>query len=304
MVPSLEVVDVASRKLVRAAVERTKPRAVVLTGGLEDAAECEEDPGRAFALNTEGAIHLAMAALEFGAVPVLISSARVFSAGAHGEGDEPDPTTAYGRSKLQGEQFLTRAAPRSLVVRAGHVLEDGLVMERARLSGPVEAGRGTVSPIGAADLGSLIADLLARDRTGLFHASSAGAPIREVDLWRAVADHVGGVVIESDRSASSALLASKAEALGLVARDWRESLAEAAGREARRIAVPLEVRTRLEPGEARSGRGPVEIEVVSGKLVIEGEGEDRIVKPGRFIVDGPFRAVAVDRSEIVIRGGS
>ena len=117
-------VDIGSMRAVRDAVARVKPAAVVLVGAMEDAEACEADPDRAFLLNAEGAIHLAAACLELKAVPVLLSTAEVFSmkGGPWSESDPTSAASAWARSKEKGEQFLSRANKTALVLRTGPIV--------------------------------------------------------------------------------------------------------------------------------------------------------------------------------------
>jgi dTDP-4-dehydrorhamnose reductase len=288
--------DVSSMKSVRAAVERAKPAAVILTGGMEDPLACEEDPAQAFVMNAEGAIHLAAAAMEFSAVPVLISTAAVLgdAGGEHGEDEAPDPRTAYGRSKLQGETFLLRAAKNGLVVRVGHVLEDGLARERGRMREQIEASeREPISVIGAFDLGTAIDRLLAEKATGVVHA--ACGTVSELELWRTI----GARVDATFRKGGAALSCGRLERIGLRLRDWQTALSDAA-----RFDAPApEPRARImAQGEAIAGNGPAEIAVLTGKVVVE-EREDRILKTGQTAaVEGTYRITAIEASEISILG--
>jgi dTDP-4-dehydrorhamnose reductase len=282
-------VDLGSMKSVRAVVAEAKPEAVIACG-LEDPLACEEEPGRAFLWNAEGAIHLAAAALEFKAVPVMISTAAVFGdAGTeHDEASATDPRTAYAKSKLQGETFLLRAAKSGLVIRVGHVLADGLGEERAQAKSSASS-REIVSVIGAYDLGIAIDRLLAEKVTGVVHAA-CGNPT-EHSLWSAFApveetQRVGGAGLICDRLARIVTL-----------RSWREALADAA-----RFPAPVvEVVRTLLAGESFSGDGEVAVSVLSGKVVVE-LGEDRILKAGASLsISGTYRVVAIDPSSIIVR---
>jgi dTDP-4-dehydrorhamnose reductase len=84
-----------------------------------DGAEAEEDA--AFAINGTGAGNVAAAAAEVGASVVYVSSDYVFD-GAKGapyvESDQPAPLSAYGRTKLAGEEATVAANKRHFVVRS------------------------------------------------------------------------------------------------------------------------------------------------------------------------------------------
>jgi dTDP-4-dehydrorhamnose reductase len=84
-----------------------------------DGAETAEEA--AFAVNGTGAGNVAAAAAEVGASVVYISSDYLFD-GAKGapyvESDQPAPLSAYGRTKLAGEEATVAANKRHFVVRS------------------------------------------------------------------------------------------------------------------------------------------------------------------------------------------
>jgi dTDP-4-dehydrorhamnose reductase len=84
-----------------------------------DGAESEEQA--AFAVNGTGAGNVAAAAAKVGASVVYVSSDYVFD-GAKGAGyvesDQPAPLSAYGRTKLAGEEATVAANKRHFVVRS------------------------------------------------------------------------------------------------------------------------------------------------------------------------------------------
>ena len=81
----------------------------------------EDVRGGGLAVNGTGAGNVAAAAAEVGASVVYLSSDYVFD-GAKGapyvESDQPAPLSAYGRTKLAGEEATAAANPRHFVVRS------------------------------------------------------------------------------------------------------------------------------------------------------------------------------------------
>jgi mannose-6-phosphate isomerase len=264
-------VDLTSMRGVRAAVERARPKAVIM-GGWDDAEACEADPDRAFVENAEAAIHLAAACLEFKAVPILLSTAEVFgrSGGPWSESDEPAPMSTWARSRLRGEEFLRRAAKTHLILRTGPVLYDGLESERARLeAGRIEEAEDEmVTPIGAGELALAIHALLSADASGLFHVAPLEPAVSRADFWREVAKIFGkpssSVAGKSGRelarkaawARSPALLADKIRrVLPRPLRPWRESAA-AAGQAAKVETPIVESRARGHRQEVRKVEKP------------------------------------------------
>jgi dTDP-4-dehydrorhamnose reductase len=84
-----------------------------------DGAETAETD--AFAVNGTGAGNVAAAAREAGAAVVFVSTDYVFD-GEKGapyvESDQPAPLSAYGRTKLAGEEATAAANPRHFIVRS------------------------------------------------------------------------------------------------------------------------------------------------------------------------------------------
>jgi dTDP-4-dehydrorhamnose reductase len=114
----LDVTDPAAleRKL-----DMERPDVVVNCAAWTDVDGAEEAEEAAFAVNGTGAGNLAAAAAAVGASVVYVSSDYVFD-GAKGspyvESDQPAPLSAYGRTKLAGEEATAAANKRHFVVRS------------------------------------------------------------------------------------------------------------------------------------------------------------------------------------------
>ena len=100
-----------------------RPELVVHCAAYTDVDGCERDAGRAFAVNAQGADHVARAAGEAGARVFYISTDYVFDGekkGPYHEQDPVNPINVYGRSKLEGERKTLeqeRGTPKHLVIR-------------------------------------------------------------------------------------------------------------------------------------------------------------------------------------------
>jgi len=114
----LDVTDGAS---VEAKLELERPDVVVNCAAWTDVDGAEEAEDAAMAVNGTAAGHVAAAAAAVGAVIVYVSSDYVFdgSKGApYVETDQPGPLSAYGRTKLAGEEATAAANNRHFVVRS------------------------------------------------------------------------------------------------------------------------------------------------------------------------------------------
>jgi len=101
--------------------EMERPDVVVNCAAWTDVDGAEESEQAAFAVNGTGAGNIAAAAAKVGASIVLISSDYVFD-GAKGapyvESDQVAPLSAYGRTKLAGEEATAAANKRHFIVRS------------------------------------------------------------------------------------------------------------------------------------------------------------------------------------------
>jgi dTDP-4-dehydrorhamnose reductase len=213
---------------------------------------CETDFDAATAANALGPERLARACAESGARFVHVSTDYVFDGAAsepYAEDHPTAPTTAYGRSKLDGEQRVLAACPGALVVRTSWVFGPGrnfvgaiLRQAKLRVAGEVEGPLSVVDdqrgcPTYAADLAAGVRALVAAEASGFVHLCNAGA-ITWWDFARAILDETGHADLAIDRArtvdlslpaprpAYSVLDCSRAAAFGVSLRSWREALVD------------------------------------------------------------------------------
>ena len=170
---------------------------VVNCAAWTDVDGCEGDPGRAMAVNGTAVGVLAEVTDAVGARLAQISTDYVFNGskiGPYVEDDEPNPVSAYGCSKLVGEQL---AGPEALIVRTSWVMgPDGHNMFRTalRLLDGNDDLRFVDDQVGCPtftdDLADGILRLLEADATGLFHVTNAG-PVSWYGFVCEVAEAVG-----------------------------------------------------------------------------------------------------------------
>lgn len=113
--------DLTDHAAVQDAIAAATPELVVNCAAWTDVDGAESWYEAALAVNGPGAGSVAAAAAAHGAWTVHISSDYVFDgtkAGPYVESDPVGPISAYGRSKLEGERAVARAAPdRHTIVR-------------------------------------------------------------------------------------------------------------------------------------------------------------------------------------------
>jgi dTDP-4-dehydrorhamnose reductase len=113
--------DVTDAAAVEAKLAAERPDVLINCAAWTDVDGAEGAEEVAMAVNGTGAGKVAAAAAEIGASVVYVSSDYVFD-GAKGapyvETDQPAPLSAYGRTKLAGEEATAAANPRHFVVRS------------------------------------------------------------------------------------------------------------------------------------------------------------------------------------------
>jgi dTDP-4-dehydrorhamnose reductase len=247
--------DITKPDAVREMFQREQPDAVINCAAWTDVDGCELNPERALLVNAEAVEILAAGSRLAGASFLTISTDYVFDGGKEGfytQRDDPEPQSAYGIAKLQGERRAQRASARTVVVRSGWIFGVGgknflaAAVERLRRGEHLKAisdAYGT--PTYAPHLAARLRELAARDLPGTYHVVNGGAGTSFLEFAREAARVAGveGVEIESvsmdslqrpaPRPRNSRLRCLLSEAIGLTPLpDWQEALREfAAGQE-------------------------------------------------------------------------
>jgi dTDP-4-dehydrorhamnose reductase len=120
--------DIVDATAVEAVVAASNPDGIVNCAGWTDVDGAEAAPEAAGAVNGDGAGNLARAAAARDVTMVHVSTDYVFSGDAtrpYLESDPPAPKSAYGHSKLAGEQQVLAASDRHMVVRTSWLFGAG-----------------------------------------------------------------------------------------------------------------------------------------------------------------------------------
>jgi dTDP-4-dehydrorhamnose reductase len=113
--------DVADAAVVDRKLGLERPDVVINCAAWADVDGAEEAEEAAFAVNGSGAGNLAAAAARIGAAVVYVSTDYVFDGAKRApyvETDQPAPLSAYGRTKLAGEEATAAANKRHFIVRS------------------------------------------------------------------------------------------------------------------------------------------------------------------------------------------
>jgi len=223
---------------------------VVNTAAWTDVDGAETDEAGAYAVNATGPAHLAAACAETGAALIHLSTDYVFDGTAdkpYEVEDQTGPVSAYGRTKLAGEQAVLDLCPSAYVVRTAWVygaVGKNFVKTMARLARErdgltvVDDQRG--SPTWSADLAAGLIELtLSGAQPGVYHYTNAG-DTTWFDFARSIMEQIGqdpakvaptttaAFVRPAPRPAYSVLSARRWIDAGLTPpRPWRDALAAA-----------------------------------------------------------------------------
>jgi dTDP-4-dehydrorhamnose reductase len=117
-------VDLETPGSAAAAIERAAPDIVINAAAYTAVDQAEDEPDRAFRINSDAAGEVAEAAAKSGAAAVHVSTDYVFDGdgtGPYREDAAVNPLGVYGRSKLAGEEKVRAANPRHAIVRTAWV---------------------------------------------------------------------------------------------------------------------------------------------------------------------------------------
>jgi dTDP-4-dehydrorhamnose reductase len=243
--PEVDITDAGS---VERAISKHRPDAVLNAAAYTDVDGCESHEAEALAVNGTGA-GIVAAACGAAGIPVLhVSTDYVFDGkipapGVYTEEDRTGPLSAYGRTKLAGEQAVAAACPDHWIVRtqwlyglAGKNFVETMLRLAAERDSLAVVDDQVGSPTSTHDLApALWSILLERPAHGIYHASSSGSC-----SWHEFAAEIfrqAGVSIRLDRMDSSSLDrpaprpargvlggAKLTAALGREMPSWQESL--------------------------------------------------------------------------------
>jgi len=252
--PDRAALDLGNPAQVAEAVLALRPAAVINCAAFHNVPLCEEQPEQALRINCVAVRHLAGLCAETGARLITFSSDYVFGGDKrtpYAEDDRPAPLQMYGISRLAGEHAALATAPdRAVVIRTcglygrsgakskGGNFVDGRVAD-ARAGKRIEmASEQVLVPTSTDDLSRAVLSLLSHPRLapGIYHLVNDDQ-CSWYEFTRAIIEILGAAteVVPVDRGGRtgnmrrplySVLANTRARALGITLRPWRDALAD------------------------------------------------------------------------------
>jgi dTDP-4-dehydrorhamnose reductase len=176
--------DIADPDAVDDAVKGYSPDLVVNAAAYTNVDGCETETELAYAVNALGPRNLAQTCGELRCKLLHVSTNYVFDGEAdrpYEPFDLPNPISAYGRTKLAGEEYVKHLTRRWYVVRSAGVYGRGhnFVRTMLRVAGErdvlkVKADE-FISPTYSRDLAEGIVEIVEAGRFGLYHLTNSGS---------------------------------------------------------------------------------------------------------------------------------
>jgi dTDP-4-dehydrorhamnose reductase len=237
-------VDIRDASKVREVVDKVRPDWIVLAAAYTDVDGCESHSDLAFAVNRDGAVHVADAAKRIGAKLLFLSSDYVFdgkNTSPYETQDRRNPQSVYGRSKAEAEMRLLAVLPECCIARTSWLFGTGgkcfpdtilkLAASRPTLD-VVKDQRGC--PTYSVDLSRAIIGLCRNQASGIVHVTNAGNCswfefAREIVKNAAFASEVRPVGSQqmarpAPRPAYSVLSPKSLNPYGIVMPTWQDAL--------------------------------------------------------------------------------
>ncbi len=177
--------DITDRKRVQEEIAACRPDVVIHAAAYTDVDGCETRSDLAFAVNGEGALHVALGCAHVGSRMIHLSTDYVFDGKSeipYPEGFPPNPLSVYGKSKLQGELYVQKVLEDYLIVRTEWLYGrhgKNFVDTILRLAGQqgelrvVNDQRG--SPTFTKDLSQAMGRLVIEETPGILHVTNSGS---------------------------------------------------------------------------------------------------------------------------------
>lgn len=179
-VHALDITDVDA---VLALVRETKPQVIINCAAHTNVDGCEREWDAAYRINALGPRNLSIAANEVDAKMIHVSTDYVFEGNGtrpYTEFDDPNPVSAYGKTKLEGERFVKEFAKKHFIFRTAWLYGDGKNFVKTMLGLSEKYEEVNVvcdqqgSPTSAVELARAIHYFEPTENYGTYHATCEG----------------------------------------------------------------------------------------------------------------------------------
>lgn len=177
------VLDITDIDAVMALVEKERPDAIINCAAHTNVDACEQQWDLAYKINAIGPRNLSIAASAVDAKMIHVSTDYVFEGNGtrpYTEFDAPNPVSAYGKTKWEGEKFVQQFADKYFIIRTAWLYGDGknFVKTMLRLSKTHDSVSVVCDQVGtptsAVELAKMIHFLEGTDNYGIFHGTCEG----------------------------------------------------------------------------------------------------------------------------------
>ena len=186
--PTSKELDIISWDRVIDTLQNVSPDIILNCAGFTDVDACETEDFKVRKVNVEGPRNLAQGAARFNCKLIHISSDYVFSGlknlpQPYFEDDFLDPSSAYGKSKMESEVGVRENASDYIIIRSGwlygaqgkHFIQSLLINALKKKKTPLRVVNDQIgSPTWTYRLALQIRELIQKNAKGTYHATSEG----------------------------------------------------------------------------------------------------------------------------------
>ncbi len=175
--------DITNIDAVVKLIEEKRPDVIINCAAHTNVDACEVEWDAAYRINAIGPRNLSIAATKVGAKMIHVSTDYVFEGNGtkpYTEFDAPNPISAYGKTKLEGENFVKAFSNKYFILRTAWLYGEGknFVKTMLRLAETREEVSVVCdqlgSPTSATELAKMICYLEPTENYGVFHATCEG----------------------------------------------------------------------------------------------------------------------------------
>ena len=175
--------DITKIEQVLSLVRAEQPEVIINCAAHTNVDACEKQWDAAYRINALGPRNLSIAAEAVGAKMIHVSTDYVFEGNGtkpYTEFDAPNPVSAYGKTKLEGEKFVQQFSNHFFIFRTAWLYGDGKNFVKTMLNLSETHDEVSVvcdqlgSPTSAVELAKAIHHFEGTENYGLYHATCEG----------------------------------------------------------------------------------------------------------------------------------